>query len=111
MVPDEHRHSIRLKDKKIEICEYRYTNDTVGNRVKTLVPLARIRTYFRQLSMKELYGVVTQIDEEVLFQVNHNPDIMAAHIMRYKGVLYDITRINIYEGYKTDMKLSCKRRA
>lgn len=102
---------MKLKDKKIEVCEYRYANDAVGNRVKTLVPLARIWAYFRQLSMKELYGVVAQVDEEVLFQVNHNPDITAAHIIRYKGILYDITRIDVYEGYKTDMKLYCKRRA
>ncbi len=101
---------MKLKDKKIEICEYKYANDEIGNRVKTLVPLARIWAYFRQLSMKELYGVVTQVDEEVLFQVNYNPKITTAHVIRFKEILYEITRIDVYEGYKADLKLYCRRR-
>ena len=32
-------------------------------------------------------------------------------IKRYKGVLYDITRVEPFEGYKEDITLYCKRRA
>ena len=27
-----------------------------------------------------------------------------AHVVRYNGVVYDITRINVFEGYKQDLK-------
>ncbi|WP_369414902.1 hypothetical protein [Lactobacillus delbrueckii] len=29
--------------------------------------------------------------------------------MRYKGVLYDITRVDVFGGYKGDITLYCKR--
>ena len=35
------------------------------------VTIATVWAYFRQLSMKELYSVTTQLDEEVLFQISY----------------------------------------
>jgi len=40
-----------------------------------------------------------------------NTGIMTAHVIRYNGVLYDITRIDNFEGRKEDLKLYCARRA
>ncbi len=62
---------MKLKDKKIDICEYQYTSDAIGNRVKTLVTVATVWAYFR-------------------------------------GVNYDITRIDTFEDCKEDLVLYCK---
>ena len=59
--------------------------------------------------MKELYGVITEVDETVLFQISYRADITTAHVIRYKDDLYDITRVDVFEGYKGDMTLYCKR--
>ncbi len=32
------------------------------------------------------------------------------HVIKYKGILYDITRVDIFEGYKADLILYCSRR-
>ena len=68
--------------------------------------------YFRQLSQKEVYtSLEMQTPEEVLFQIGYSPDITTRHVIRYKGVLYDITRVDVFEGYKGDLTLYCKRQS
>ena len=87
---------MKLKDKKIEIQESRYVSDAIGNRKKELVTVATVWAYFRQLSMKELYSVTTQVQEEVLFQINYRTDITTAHVIKYNGIQYEITRIDTF---------------
>ena len=41
----------------------------------------------------------------------YDPEITNTHVIRYKGVLYDITRVDTFEGYREDITLYCKRRA
>ena len=102
---------MKLKDKKIEIQEVSYVSDTIGNRKKETVTIATVWAYFRQLSMKELYSVTTQHDEEVLFQINYRTDLTTSHMIKFRGIQYDIVRIDTFEGYKEDLKLYCKRRS
>ena len=102
---------MKLKDKKIEIQESRYVSDAIGNRKKDLVTVATVWAYFRQLSMKELYSVTTQVQEEVLFQINYRTDITTAHVIKYNGIQYEITRIDTFEGYKSDLTIYCKRKS
>ena len=102
---------MKLKDKKIEIQESRYVSDAIGNRKKELVTVATVWAYFRQLSMKELYSVTTQVQEEVLFQINYSTDITTAHVIKYNGIQYEITRIDTFEGYKSDLTIYCKRKS
>ena len=102
---------MKLKDKKIEIQESRYVSDAIGNRKKELVTVATVWAYFRQLSMKELYSVTTQVQEEVLFQINYRTDITTAHVIKYNGIQYEITRIDTFEGYKSDSTIYCKRKS
>ena len=102
---------MKLKDKKIEIQESRYVSDAIGNRKKELVTVATVWAYFRQLSMKELYSVTTQVQEEVLFQINYRTDITTAHVIKYNGIQYEITRIDTFEGYKSDLTIYCKRKS
>lgn len=101
---------MKLKDKKIDIQEVRYVSVSIGNRKKETVTVATVWAYFRQLSMKELYSVTTQLDEEVLFQIGYRADITSSHMIQFRGVQYGIVRIDPFEGYKADLKLYCTRK-
>ena len=74
------------------------------------VTIATVWAYFRQLSMKELYSVTTQLDEEVLFQISYRTGLTTSHMIQFRGVQYDIVRIDTFEGYKANLKLYCKRK-
>lgn len=104
---------MKLKDKKIEILAPVTVRDEAGFNTTTLQPLGTpVWAYFRQLSGKEVFATATtNYKEEVLFQVNYRIDLTTAHVIRYRGVLYDITRIDTFEGYRQDLTLYCSRRA
>lgn len=102
---------MKLKDKKIEIQETQYVSDKYGNRKQQLVTVATVWAYFRQLSGDEIYRVTTQTEETVLFRINYRTDITTSHVIKYKNTLYNITRVDVYEGYKSDLTLYCKRQA
>ena len=100
---------MKLKDKKIEIQETQYVSDKYGNRKQQLVTVATVWAYFRQLSGDEIYRVTTQTEETVLFRINYRTDITTSHVIKYKNTLYNITRVDVYEGYKSDLTLYCKK--
>lgn len=79
---------MKLKDKKIDICEYQHVSEAIGNRTKQAVTVATVWAYFRQLSGDEIYRVTTQTEETVTFRINYRPDITTSHVIRYKGSLY-----------------------
>lgn len=91
----------------------RYVPNGSGCTTKVTEPLAlNVWAYFRQLSGKEVFAAATtNYKEEVLFTINYRTDITPAHVVRYRDVLYDITRIDTFEGYKEDITLYCTRRA
>ncbi|WP_455759476.1 phage head closure protein [Cloacibacillus evryensis] len=103
---------MKLKDKKIEILAVTHTQDPDGYSIETLTPISPpMWAYFRQLSGKEVYAAMSvQAVEEVLFTVNYRSDITARHIVRFRGVDYDITRVDTFEGYKQDLTLYAKRK-
>ena len=98
---------MKLKDKKIEILQSSTSKDADGFSAETLTPIASpLWAYFRQLSGKEIYANATTVaTEQVLFVVNWRDDITTAHVVRYRGVLYDITRVDKFEGYREDIGL------
>lgn len=113
---------MKLKDKKIEILAPHTVRNNEGFATTTLEPIdAPLWAYFRQLSGKEVFAAATTnykeevlftiYKEEVLFTINYRTDITTACVVRYRGVLYDITRIDTFEGYKEDLTLYCSRRA
>ena len=104
---------MKLKDKKIEILAVTHTQDPEGYSIETLTPISPpMWAYFRQLSGKEVYAAMSvQATEEVQFAINWRDDITTRHIVRYKNVDYDITRVDTFEGYKNDLTLYAKRRA
>lgn len=102
---------MKLKDKKIELLRQVHTRDEMGITKTTLESMGTVWAYFRHLSGKEVFAAATvNYKEEVLFQVNYRPDITTTHVIRYNGVLYDITRVDVFEGYKRDLTLYCSRR-
>ena len=102
---------MKLKDKKIEILKKTFVHDKYGNSSVSYEPIcAPVWAYFRQLSMKELYGVLTQIDETALFQIGYRSDVTTNNVIRYGGTDYEITRMDTFEGYKTDLTIYCKRK-
>lgn len=104
---------MKLKDKKIEILAVTHTQDPEGFPTQVLAPIAPpLWAYFRQLSGKEVYAAMSvQATEEVQFVINWRDDITTAHIVRFRGVDYDITRVDTFEGYKSDFTLYCKGRS
>jgi SPP1 family predicted phage head-tail adaptor len=103
---------MKLKDKKIEILQPVIDKDPEGFGAEILVPIAPpLWAYFRQLSGKEIYAnATTTAVEQVMFIVNYRADLSTAFVVRFKEVLYDITRVDVYEGYKGDITLYCKLR-
>ena len=103
---------MKLKDKKIEILQPTNTKDPDGFSTETLTPIAPpVWAYFRQLSGKEIYaGGAAHTTEQVLFIVNYRPDVTTRHVIRFKGVLYDITRVDVFEGYRGDITLYARLR-
>lgn len=66
---------------------------------------------FPHLSGKEVFAAATiNYKEEVLFQIGYRADITTAHIIRFHGIQYEITRLDTFEGYKEDLTLYCKRK-
>ena len=101
---------MKLKDKKIDIMGTVYGKDKYGNSIQQVDTIATVWAYFRQLSGNEIYRVTTQVEETVLFRINYRDDITTSNFIRYNGQLYDIVRLDPYEGYKSDLTLYCKRR-
>ena len=102
---------MKLKDKKIELLQQVHTRDEMGITTTALESMGTVWAYFRHLYGKEVFAAATvNYKEEVLFQVNYRPDITTTHVIRYNGVLYDITRVDVFEGYKRDLTLYCSRR-
>ena len=101
---------MKLKDKKIDILKSVVTVDAIGNHKTTLTTLySGVWAYFRQLSGDEVFtGVQTKTNEEVLFQIGYKPDIDTTLTIKYNGTEYNITRVDVFEGYKTDLVLYAK---
>ena len=100
--------SMKLKDKKIELLRQVHTRDEMGITTTTLESMGTVWAYFRHLSGKEVFAAATvNYKEEVLFQVNYRTDLTTANAIQYNGRLYNITRIDTFEGYKQDLTLYC----
>lgn len=57
------------------------------------------------------YGYTAEavhMQEEVMFTSNWQNDVTTAHVIRYNGVLWNITRVDTFGGYKGIILLYCK---
>ena len=104
-----------LKDKKIIIYKKTTIKDNEGfsTPVYTAIHAGRLWAYVRQLSASEFWAsAALQQREEMFFAVNWRNDINAFDcFIEYKGVFYNITRVDTFEGYKEDLKLYAARLA
>lgn len=99
---------MKLKDKKIELLRQVHTRDEMGFTKTTLESMGTVWAYFRHLSGKEVFAAATvNYKEEVQFQINYRTDLTTANMVCYNGMLYNITRIDTFEGYKEDLTLYC----
>lgn len=97
-----------LKDKKIIIYKAVYTENEIGEQIAKYQPIhpGKLWAYVRQLSAKEYFAAAAvQNTEEMLFTVNWRPDIAPQMYIEYKGVWYDIKRVDTFEGYKENLHL------
>lgn len=96
-----------LKDKKINILKQKTGYDDYGEPIDELVIIAEnIWAYYRQMSGSEIYAAATvAAKEEVLFAIGWRNDIDTTMKIQYKGDTYNITRIDDFEGYKSDIKV------
>lgn len=103
----------KLKDKKIKIYKYVEGENDNGFRVSAYMPIhpqASLWAYFKQLGAELTYlNHSSQSNEECFFAVNwleilKTPTAKYLHI-EYNGSLYQVTRIDPYEGYKRDLFL------
>jgi len=99
---------VYLKDKKIIIYRAEHTKDKEGFSTAKYIPIhaGRLWAYVRQLSASEFYAAkAVQNSEEMLFVVNWREDVAADCFIGYKGVMYNVTRVDTFEGYKEDLKV------
>lgn len=76
-----------------------------------------IQDYHRRtpkISVCELYGKLRTAKgytrhPDSLYRINYHIDLTTANVVRYNGTLYNITRIDTFEGYKEDLTLYCKK--
>lgn len=101
-----------LKDKKITIYKRSVETDKIGRQVSCYRPIhpGTVWAYVRQLSGKELFMASSfHAEEEILFSVNWRAALTMANCLdlfvTYRGVWYDVTRVDTYEGYKSDIRL------
>ena len=101
-----------LKDKKIVIYK-KVTYKDAGFQTTGYMPIheqASIWAYFKQLSASLLYASsTTTTKEECLFRINWLDYLRTAYpsdlTIGYRGILYQITRIDPFEDYTRDMVL------
>ena len=98
-----------LKDKKIIIYKKQTIKDNAGFASTVYKPIhpGRLWAYVRQLSASEYYAsMALQQKEEMIYTINWRSDVTAGEcFIEYKGVFYDVKRVDTFEGYKEDLKL------
>ena len=101
----------KLNHKKIRIVKLQQSKDEDGFSINEWIPIhnGTLWAYYRQLSGKEFYASkAVQHYEECLFIINYRDDITTDMEIEYSGKYYDITRIDDFEGYKSDISIYAK---
>lgn len=94
---------MKLKDKKIQLVEQD------GTKYYPIHP-GKVWAYYRQLSGQESHTAgLAGFKEDLLFVVNWRGDIYMGMFIKYNNKVYEITRVDNYEGYKNDLALYCTK--
>jgi SPP1 family predicted phage head-tail adaptor len=90
----------RIKDKKVALF---VEVEEGGRKYKALHP-GELWAYYRQLSGHEkLISAQMRREEDMQFIVNYRDDYADWDAIRYKGVFYNITSVDDFEGYKKEL--------
>ena len=58
------------------------------------------------MSGKEIVANASTVTlEQVVFVINWRGDVDTACVVRFRGVLYDVTRVDVFEGYREDVSV------
>lgn len=102
----------RHKDKKIIIYKRTSTQNASGYPIEAYTPIHpnKLWAYVRQQSASEYYAAyAVQITEDMLFVVNWRADLITDQTLSlyilYKGLWYNVQRIDTFEGYKEDLQI------
>ena len=100
-----------LKDKRLSIWSYT-TSSSHGVTTKTYVKeYSLIWAYYRHNGGNAtLTGTSIKVYDEnaaALFVINKRP-VNITWLVIYNHKIYEITRVDDYEGYQDDIKVSCK---
>ncbi|HBE76351.1 MAG TPA: head-tail adaptor protein [Firmicutes bacterium] len=100
---------MHLKDKKISLLKAIKVSDGMGGYKITWKEIdggANIWAYIRYLSGNEfIQAAALSAKVEMIFEINYRTDITTANRVRYNEKDYNITFVDKYEGYKSDLKL------
>lgn len=105
----------KLKDKKIQFYKYEHVLDKYGtptsNKALTLL-LNNIWAYARQTSATEelesKYSTNFDYKTDMIFTINFRKGISNDWVIRYGDNLYNINRIDLFEGYKEDITIGAR---
>jgi len=105
-----------LKDKKVVVYKEVEDRDSSGFRVTGYMPIhpqATLWAYYKELSATLIYAShTTTAKEESQIAINYLAALNKAYpqdyYVLYDGVLYQVTRVDNYEGYKSDLVLYVK---
>ncbi len=111
------KHNYYLKDKKIDL--YKGVSVTIKGVTKTTYSLllSNLWAYYKQDNgsssvTSSMTIKVYDTTERAVFVINRRPELRQETLSKlkvvYNGRIYDIDRIDDYEGYKEDYKLICK---
>lgn len=106
---------VRLKDKKVALVSFMETVDNEGNSVEGYSVVAQVWAYVRQVDQtKRTNTAAPYSEEEFTFYVNWREDLASrdgdspiTHLV-HCGNVYEITRVDTYEGYKRDLAIYAK---
>lgn len=105
-----------LKDKKIVVYKKLTMKDKQGFQTTGYMPIhptANVWGYFKELSATLIYASnTTTAKEESQIAINYTEALKRQYPQDYyvlfDNVLYQVTRVDNYEGYKTDLVLYVK---
>ena len=93
-----------LKDKKIIIQKYENTYVPGEGQVAQWTPIheGKLWAYYRQLSGREVFAAAQ------VAHINWRNDISPGQRIVYNDIIYEITRVDNFEGYKSNLSLYAK---
>ncbi|MGF3113136.1 phage head closure protein [Facklamia sp. P9177] len=104
----------KLKDKKIQFYQEETLRDKFNSPIGTglVLKLNNIWAYVRQTSAEEYWRSEYISDQnysvDLLITINYREGLNNEMIIRYADKLYQITRIDYFEGNKEDILISAK---